>query len=142
MVLKEGSGDKPAPGTMINAHYTGTFIDGRKFDSSLDRGEPFRFPVGTGRVIKGWDEALLDMKKDEKRILIIPPDLAYDSQQRGPIPPNLTLVFEVGLVDFKKGIREEKLYSSLTAALTYIDRQLLLVPQSAYIGSQEQARQY
>jgi FKBP-type peptidyl-prolyl cis-trans isomerase len=100
MVLKEGSGDKPASGTMISAHYTGTFIDGRKFDSSLDRGEPIRFPVGTGRVIKGWDEALLDMKKGEKRILIIPPDLAYGSQQRGPIPPNSTLVFEVELVDF------------------------------------------
>jgi peptidylprolyl isomerase len=100
MVLKEGSGDKPASGTMISAHYTGMFVDGRKFDSSLDRGDPIRFPVGTGQVIEGWDEALLDMKKGEKRILIIPPDLAYGDKQRGPIPANSTLVFEVELVDF------------------------------------------
>jgi len=100
MVLKEGSGDKPASGTMISAHYTGMFVDGRKFDSSLDRGDPIRFPVGTGQVIEGWDEALLDMKKGEKRILIIPPDLAYGDKERGPIPANSTLVFEVELVDF------------------------------------------
>jgi peptidylprolyl isomerase len=98
-VVKEGSGDKPASGTMISAHYTGTFLDGREFDSS-DPGKPIRFPVGTGRVIEGWDEALLDMKKGEKRILIVPPDLAYGNKQRGPVPPNSTLVFEVELVDF------------------------------------------
>ena len=100
-VIKQGNGsEKPSAGETVSAHYIGMFMDGRKFDSSVDRGQPIRFPVGTGRVIKGWDEALLDMKKGEKRILIIPPDLAYGRQGRGPIPPNSTLVFEVELVDF------------------------------------------
>ncbi len=102
VVLKEGKGNKPKTGGMIAAHYTGTFLDGRKFDSSADRGAPLEFPVGVGRVIKGWDEALLDMKKGEKRVLIVPSHLAYGERGAGEvIPPNATLVFQVELVDIK-----------------------------------------
>ena len=100
IVLKEGTGGSPQRGQSIKAHYTGTFLDGRKFDSSYDRNQPIEFPVGTRRVIPGWDEALISMKKGEKRILVIPSDLAYGPQGRGPIPPNTPLMFEVELVDF------------------------------------------
>jgi cyclophilin family peptidyl-prolyl cis-trans isomerase len=101
VVEAEGTGtDTPAPGTMVKAHYTGKLLDGKKFDSSYDRGEPISFPVGQGRVIKGWDEAFLGMKKGEKRTLIIPSDLGYGPSGRGPIPPNAIMVFDVELVDF------------------------------------------
>lgn len=101
VVVAEGSGDAtPAKGTMVKAHYTGKLLDGTKFDSSYDRGQPIDFPVGEGRVIKGWDEAFLSMKKGEKRVLIIPSDLGYGPSGRGPIPPNATMVFDVELVDF------------------------------------------
>ncbi|MDR1611831.1 MAG: peptidylprolyl isomerase [Planctomycetota bacterium] len=96
VVIKEGAGGKPRPGQGIEAHYTGRFMDGRIFDSSVDRG-PFSFPVGKGKVIAGWDEALLDMKVGEKRALILPPELAYGKKGAGDgfIPPDSTLFFEV-----------------------------------------------
>lgn len=100
-VIKEGNGSAPSKGTTITAHYTGMLLDGTKFDSSVDRGQPFQFQVGAGRVIPGWDEAFLSMNKGEKRILIIPPELAYGSRGGGGvIPPDATLVFEVELIDF------------------------------------------
>lgn len=100
VVNAEGEGDTPTPGTMVKVHYTGKLLDGTKFDSSVDRGTPIDFPVGQGRVIKGWDEALLTMKKGEKRTLIIPASLGYGPSGRGPIPPNATMIFDVELIDF------------------------------------------
>ena len=102
VVNQEGKGDKPASGTKIRAHYAGRLLSNdQKFDSSYDRGEPIQFEVGVGQVIKGWDQALSNMRKGEKRTLIIPPELAYGSRGAGGvIPPNAWLVFDVELVDF------------------------------------------
>ncbi len=100
VVLNEGSGDKsPEMGTSVTVHYTGTLLDGTKFDSSVDRGEPATFAVG--QVIQGWNEALMMMKKGEKRTLIIPPDIAYGKMGiPGVIPPESYLVFDVEIIDF------------------------------------------
>jgi FKBP-type peptidyl-prolyl cis-trans isomerase len=102
IILKEGNGATPTSGALVEAHYTGRLPDGTKFDSSVDRGQPLLFVVGAGRVIKGWDEAFLSMKKGEKRILIIPSGLAYGDKGMGTIPPDATLIFEVELIDFLK----------------------------------------
>ena len=97
-----GTGAEAVAGKTVTVHYTGTFTDGNKFDSSLDRGQPFSFVLGAGQVIKGWDDGVAGMKVGGKRKLTIPGDLAYGPQGRpGAIPPNATLLFEVELLDVK-----------------------------------------
>ena len=100
--LQVGEGAEAASGQTVSVHYRGTLENGKQFDASYDRGTPFTFPLGAGRVIKGWDEGVVGMKVGGKRKLVIPPDLAYGSRGAGGvIPPNATLVFEVELLDVK-----------------------------------------
>ena len=98
--LAVGEGEPAAVGNTVRVHYTGWLTDGTKFDSSLDRGDPFRFPLGGGRVIRGWDEGVQGMKIGGRRKLTIPSQLGYGSTGAGGvIPPNATLVFEVELLE-------------------------------------------
>ncbi|MBR8834100.1 MAG: FKBP-type peptidyl-prolyl cis-trans isomerase [Stigonema ocellatum SAG 48.90 = DSM 106950] len=97
--IKEGTGVTPQPGQTVEVHYVGTLENGKKFDSSRDRGEPFKFKLGAGQVIKGWDEGISTIKVGGQRKLIIPPELGYGSRGAGGvIPPNATLIFEVELL--------------------------------------------
>ncbi len=94
-----GSGDEAKAGDKVTVHYTGTLTNGSKFDSSLDRGQPFTFALGAGQVIKGWDEGVAGMKVGGKRKLVIPANLGYGARGAGKvIPPNATLIFEVELL--------------------------------------------
>jgi FKBP-type peptidyl-prolyl cis-trans isomerase len=101
--LKEGNGGTAKAGDKVQVHYTGWLTDGKKFDSSLDRKEPFEFALGAGDVIKGWDEGVAGMKIGGKRKLIIPPELCYGKRGAGKvIPADATLIFEVELLTIKQ----------------------------------------
>ena len=104
-ITQKGSGAEAANGMSVAVHYTGKLTDGTKFDSSLDRGTPFSFTLGQGRVIKGWDQGVLGMKVGEKRTLTIPSELGYGSAGAGAsIPPNATLIFDIELLDVQMPI--------------------------------------
>lgn len=100
---QQGAGEREVKsGDMISVHYTGKLTDGTKFDSSVDRGEPFTFQIGQGMVIQGWEKGLLGMKVGEKRTLTIPSEMGYGARGAGGIiPPNATLIFDVELVSFE-----------------------------------------
>jgi peptidylprolyl isomerase len=100
--IEVGTGDSPQSGQTVEVHYTGWLADGTKFDSSLDKGQPFSFVLGAGRVIAGWDEGVASMKVDGKRRLIIPPELGYGAGGYPPvIPANAVLTFDVELLAIK-----------------------------------------
>jgi FKBP-type peptidyl-prolyl cis-trans isomerase len=98
--IRVGNGETAKEGSRVLVHYTGWLTDGKKFDSSVDAGQPFKFTIGNGEVIKGWEEGIAGMRVGGKRQLRIPPELGYGAQGTpdGPIPPNATLIFDVKLL--------------------------------------------
>lgn len=126
--VSAGTGDAPIAGDIVSVHYTGTLTNGVVFDSSYGRGQPIQFPLGQGQVIPGWDEGIGLMKKGGKAKLTIPPNLAYGAQGAGGvIPPNATLIFDVELVDIRKGAPakatavDEADYTTTASGLKYYD---------------------
>jgi FKBP-type peptidyl-prolyl cis-trans isomerase len=99
--VRVGDGAVATKGQVVSVHYTGRLTDGTEFDSSSERGVPFEFALGLGKVIAGWDQGIEGMRVGGKRRLTIPPELGYGAEGAGPIPPNATLVFDVQLVDVK-----------------------------------------
>lgn len=102
IIIEAADGPSPAVGDVVRVHYTGWLTSGQKFDSSRDRGEPYAFPLGQGRVIAGWDEGIDSLNVGARARLIIPPELGYGSAGRPPIPPNATLIFDVELMGIQQ----------------------------------------
>jgi peptidylprolyl isomerase len=101
-ILRQGTGEGAKNGNQLTVHYVGVLEDGTKFDSSVDRGQPFSFTLGAGQVIAGWDLGLVGMKKGEIRRLYIPSKFGYGEAGAGPIPPNANLIFEVELLEISQ----------------------------------------
>lgn len=100
-LTRPGTGAQAKAGDTVSVHYTGLLTDGTVFDSSVTRGEPIKFPLGMGHVIRGWDEGIQKLHVGGQAVLIIPPELGYGAGGVGPIPPNATLIFVVELVEVK-----------------------------------------
>lgn len=99
--LREGIGPGANRGQTVVVHYVGTLTDGTQFDSSRDRGQPFSFRLGEGRVIQGWEQGVVGMQRGELRRLVIPPSLGYGFRRAGSIPPNSTLIFEIEMIEIR-----------------------------------------
>lgn len=129
MVIEDlivGTGEEAVTGALVTVHYTGWLEDGTKFDSSLDRARPFSFPLGGGRVIKGWDEGVVGMKVGGKRKLTIPPEMGYGSRGAGGvIPPSATLVFDVELLQVRRqnynSIGDDELKALMARGVPLVD---------------------
>jgi FKBP-type peptidyl-prolyl cis-trans isomerase len=114
MVTRHGQGRQPKPGEVVVVHYTGALTSGLKFDSSRDRGDPIAFKLGAGRVIKGWDEGVAQLRVGDRAILVIPPQLGYGSRGAGGvIPPDATLIFIIEIMDVKATSLSETLSQTL-----------------------------
>ncbi|KAH8246559.1 hypothetical protein KR038_009761 [Drosophila bunnanda] len=137
--LPEGCEQKSKSGDSLTMHYTGTLLaDGKKFDSSFDRDQPFTFQLGAGQVIKGWDQGLLDMCVGEKRKLTIPPHLGYGDQGAGNvIPPKATLVFEVELINIGNTPATTNVFKEIDEnADKQLSREEVIVYVSEYLKKQ------
>lgn len=104
-ITEKGNGPRATAGSLVSVHYVGTLTNGTKFDSSRDRGNPYSFKLGTGAVIRGWDEGIAMLNVGDKAILTIPPSLGYGANATGPIPANSVLVFEVELMNVKEPVK-------------------------------------
>lgn len=127
-ITQETKGERAENGDMVKVHYTGKFTDGEVFDSSINRGEPISFKLGTGMVIKGWEEGIALMREGEKALFTIPPHLGYGEKATGPIPANSTLIFEVELVKVIKPVKpfdakgKEKMKTNSGLEVTFIEQ--------------------